>query len=50
MAEPEALNVVLKGLYTVRLLCALNRPELKNKQKDTFKYQFREFMSSAKQA
>lgn len=34
-----ALNAVFKALYTVRVLCALNKSELKNKQKDICRYQ-----------
>lgn len=41
-AEPVSLNAVFKALYTVRLLYALNKPELKNKQKGMYRYQIRE--------
>lgn len=41
-AEPVALNAVFKVLHTVRVLCALNKPELKNKRKDIYRHQIRE--------
>lgn len=41
-AELVALNVVFKALYTVKVLCALNKTELKNKQKKIYRYQIGE--------
>lgn len=40
-AEPVALNAVFKTFYTIRVLCALSKPELENKQNYIYRYQIR---------